>query len=319
LIRYELAEGDYNELDDFIYSLFPKAQILHTRSDSQIDYLDSIKLLDNVTDDWVFYSPNNDHPLLISQPSDIAFINSLIKKGDEYSEKNNFVSIAYSHWTEYINGVNKRFGYFPKGTQKIEDTRDCLVFDVPKGDYSSIQIVNKKLFKDWFTFMDLSGRLIMRAEDLAALRDKKQIEIVPKKELCSHFDGYEHMLGYSKEIFTDLIPPLFIPFGFFEKKIKIAYGYDTYRPGWTNINPLAKNYSFRDLVHGTDLKINIEDIPLFWKSRILTIDVNPKFNHEKAKQSKDLHKAVEGNYSCEGSPKAIGIGDVTPEWGSNHG
>jgi len=75
---------------------------------------------------------------------------------------------------------------------------------------------------------------------------------------------------------AEKVPPLFIPHGFFSKKIKIAYGYDEYRDGWVNINPKKEHYSFEDNIYGTDMKCTIEEIPLFWKDHIKKIDINQK-------------------------------------------
>jgi len=77
-----------------------------------------------------------------------------------------------------------------------------------------------------------------------------------------------------------MCPPLFIPKGFFNNKIKIRYGYDNYKEGWVNINPTKEKYSFRDNLNGTDLKIGLENIPLFWKKRIKKIDKNKNINQE---------------------------------------
>lgn len=281
LIKYEIAdstEQDIKDFDDFVLNIFPKAQILHQRSDSQEDYLESVKILDAIPDNWIFYTPNNDQPMLISRESDVAYIDRLIKKAEAFSSKHPFVSIAYSTWTTYLNALDPSYSYFGKGAKKIDEDADSFTVEFAKGDYSSIQIVNKNLFRDWFSGDNLKGQRIFRAEDLGGLRDKEQVEVIPKKEICAHFDQYEHMLGYSNEIWNDQIPPLIIPKGFFDNNIRIAYGYNDYRPGWTNINPAAKNYSFRDIRHGTDLKIGLDDIPLFWKPRIKELDINPQMD-----------------------------------------
>jgi len=294
LIKYELENAssqDIESFDKFILNLFPKAQIIHERSDSQKDYQESVKILDAINDDWVFYSPNNDQPMLISQESDVAYIDRLIKKAESFTVQNPFVSIAYSTWTSYLRALDSFYGYFGKGAKLLKEDDDCLCVYCPLGDYSSIQIVNKNLFRDWFTFKDLGDRFIIRAEDLYEVRSKDQIELIPKKELCAHFDQYEHMLGYQHEIWNEVIPPLIIPQGFFEDNIKIAYGYDSYRPGWTNINPMAKKYSFEDIKYGTDLKIGLEDVPLFWKPKIKQLDINPKL--DKAQEQVAIKRNLE--------------------------
>lgn len=286
LIRYELAEPErQTELDQFILNIFPKAQIIHQRSDSQADYLESLKILESFDDPWIFYTPNNDHPLIVSKQEDINYIDRLIKKAGAWVNKNEFVSIPYSHFSEYVTAPYKtsaNYKYFGIGTPKLlEEDAESITVRIEKGDYNSLQIVHKNLFRDWFTYKDFGDKRIIRAEDVGVDRNKSQIEIIPKKQLAFHFDAYEHMLGYVNEIWNDLIPPYIIPKGFFENNIRIAYGFDDYKPEYTNINPAAKNYSFRDLKHGTDLKIGLDDIPLFWKSRIKEMLVNPNLDKEK--------------------------------------
>jgi hypothetical protein len=132
--------------------------------------------------------------------------------------------------------------------------------------------------------------VVRRSEEVANfVKINNQIVISPKKEIFAHFDGYSHTKKYGYFIPSDLVPPLFIPEGFFKKKIKIAFGYDEYREDWVNINPLKKKYSFRDKINGTDLMINLNEIPLFWKKRISEIDINPNADLELIKKARE-HK-----------------------------
>ena len=105
--------------------------------------------------------------------------------------------------------------------------------------------------------------------------DIKEIQIVPKIELCRHYDGYQLL-------FFDP-PPLFIPPGFFENDIKIRFMMDGYNANFVNINPFEE-YVFNG--GNADLKILIEDLPLFWKERIKIII--KKKNNIIAKNKNDL-------------------------------
>ena len=64
-----------------------------------------------------------------------------------------------------------------------------------------------------------------------------------------------------------------IPTGFFEKNIKIRYGYDDYKDGWVNINPKNPYYYAYDKL-GTDYKFTLNDLPLIWKDKISVVDSN---------------------------------------------
>jgi hypothetical protein len=104
--------------------------------------------------------------------------------------------------------------------------------------------------------------------------------IVPFKEICRHFDGYQHI---QPAITNNQCPAIDIPPGFFERDIKIRYGYDDYKEGWTNINPKNPNYYAYDK-SGTDYKFTLEDLPLIWKHKISFIDSNPNINEEEMLQ-----------------------------------
>ncbi|MDO8657560.1 MAG: hypothetical protein Q7K55_02370 [Candidatus Levybacteria bacterium] len=291
-IRYELenAKG-YKDFDRYILHLFPGAIILHERSDSQKDYQKSLKILDKMNDDWIFYAPNNDDPLITSDKKIVHYIDKLIKKAEKFKKKYKFVSVLYSHFTEYINlpikgtPINIMLG---RNVKVVEEDNYAVSCIFPKGYFGSIQIIDKYLFRHWFATSNLNGRRIIRAEDLEGYVEiKDHLIITPKKEICAHFDEYEFTIGSPNEIQTERIPPLFIPKGFFINNIKIAYGYDKYRQGWVNINPKAKEYSFRDNKYGTDLKICLEDIPLFWKNHIKEIDINKDADLNELKNYRD--------------------------------
>lgn len=286
LIRYELEKPEYyKEFDEFIYNLFPNAVVMHERSDSQEDYKKSWEILKEWNSNWIFFAPNNDHPLLVGKTEDLLYLDRLVKKAEILEKEHEFVSIAYSHFSEYITLGNKHAANqntFGRNTSLISKDPESIQLIRHKGDFNSLFVLNKKLFSHFFISTDCGDKKVRRLEDLYGVVDLKyQVVVVPTRPLAAHFDAYEHMLGTTHEIWLDLIPPLFIPKGFFERSIKIAYGYDLYDPEYTNINPSAKKYSFRDSKFGTDLKIPLEEIPLFWKERIIELKVNPNLDKHK--------------------------------------
>ncbi len=284
-IKYEIEDKSLvPDFDDYIKKLFPKAIIEHERSDSKGDYLESLKVLEKMDDPWIFYSPNNDHPLLISHPSDIGYIEKLLSKAEKLMVQFPFVSVIYSHYSEYFQASRPKSAnhiYFGNDTTLLEEDKDLIIFNRPYGDFNSIQILHIDTMKKLFNSTNKTDGPIRRLEDINDVPLENHILVVPKKKLCAHFDGYEHMQGSINEISSDIEPVLFIPPGFFENKIKIAYGFSENKIGYTNINPCAKNFSFRDNKYGTDLKISLSEIPLFWKERIEEIVVAPSINHER--------------------------------------
>jgi hypothetical protein len=87
---------------------------------------------------------------------------------------------------------------------------------------------------------------------------------------------------------ANVVSPLEIPLGFFERNIRIRYGFDDIDPSATNINPLLPlKTEVRD--KGVDYKFTIDDIPLFWKPFISSIEVSPTADLNALKIARDKH------------------------------
>ena len=297
LIKYELADSSQKEsFEDFILDLFPKAEIFCNRSANQSEYRKSIEILEKFEDEWIFYSSNNDHPIVNSEIDTFA---KLIQKAEQFKKQNNnFVSIYYSHFPESINAIRPgqvlHEKYWPDA-KIVDEDENCLVVFFPKGELTSVQIVHRDLMKQWFCVYNFGDARVIRSECTEKfVTPPSQFVIIPKKEVCRHYDGYFHTIlrGRISYIAPEKVPPLFIPDGFFEKKIKIAYGYEKFRRGWVNINPAKKKYSFQDNIDGTDMMCTLDDIPLFWKERIVEIDTNPKIDDNLMMTCRDEHYKI---------------------------
>ncbi len=295
IIKYELEnKKQRKDFEDFLKKTFPKSKliIIYGRSDSQKKFQESIELMDKINDDWIFYAGNNDHPFVAP---DLDTLNACLRRAKEIAKKSRkkFISMPVSHFSEFLNKDVKGTPHHELGNKKVkflDEDENCKVCLFPKGMYHSMQIVHKRAFKYSFYSGDVKKALIRRLECMEPFMKKvPHIVIIPKKELCAHFDAEIHTLKSSHNIPYDLCPPLFIPPGFFEKNIKIRYGYSDYKQGWVNINPAKKRYSFRDSKNGTDLKISLDKIPLFWKKRIKKIDKNPNLNKQ---QEDEIRKAL---------------------------
>jgi hypothetical protein len=288
IIKFDVArEEDREPFLKYAREIFPEAEIITHRSDNQKEYCKTINEICKLEDEWIFFTPNNDHPMITN---DVENIHKIIKKADEYKKKYKFVSIIYTMFPEYSN-INHTPYY--NDAIVIENTDDVLVSIKPDGFFISGLILHKELLKYMFCKNNLSHIRLTRIEDLIdKICVKDQLVISPKKEICAHFDGHSNTYRTADQITEDQVPPLFIPPGFFENKIKIAYGYDKYREGWVNINSTKKYYSFRNKKNITDLKIDIGDIPLFWKNRVIKLDINPKANHKKLKEGRDKYYKI---------------------------
>ena len=288
IIKFDVAnEKDRDPFIKYAKEIFPDAEIITHRSDNQKEYCETVEKICKLEDEWIFYAPNNDHPMITN---DVDYIYKLLEKAIEFKKKYQFVSIIYSMFSEYCN-INDLEYY--KDAKIIENSDIATIVIKPKGFYMSCQILHRDLIRYLFCSHDLGKVRIIRLEDIEKFfAIPNQLILSPKKEICAHFDGYSNTYGTPTQITPNQVPPLFIPNGFFENSIRIAYGYSDYRDGWVNINPSAKYYSFRSKKNGTDLKIGLQDIPLFWKDRIKEIDINQLADLNKLNKKRDAYFEV---------------------------
>jgi len=291
VIAFDAArEEDIASFYGYARGLFPyMGDISRPCSSNQTLYRAQVEKVCDLDDDFVFYATNNDHPLIAS---DISHLWKVIERARAFMTDYEFVSIVYSHLSEFLNAPiigSPFYNQYARDSHIVSDDELATSFVRSNGDNSSIQIVNKGLLHHWFCSHDLGDARIIRAEDVRKFfLTPNQLMIVPKKELCAHFDGYSHTSNAVK-ITPDQVPPLFIPQGFFDRAIRIAYGYPECRPGWVNINPTAREFSFRDPKYGTDLKIGLQDIPLFWRDRISEIDINEDADPEELAKGRQAY------------------------------
>ncbi|MFA4960735.1 MAG: hypothetical protein WC548_03680 [Candidatus Pacearchaeota archaeon] len=287
VIVYEFGEDMIKrkkEFEKFVKNLWPKAHIFYGRSDNQKKFQERLKFINSLKSDWIFYAGNNDHPFVASNKK---IFDQCLKKAQALSKKHKFVSVTYSHFWETYNMSKKGAAYrefMPMRPKILEETKDYFVCLFHEIYGHTIQIFNKNLMNFMVFSEDLGDQTFRKIEEITwhdKLKHKKidQVTIVPKEVICDHFDGYNHTKKSPFPVPIEIFPPLFIPNGFFENKIKIRFGYEDYKEGWVNINPFKKKFRFQDTKNGTDLKTFIEDLPLFWKAHISKIDVNPELDN----------------------------------------
>lgn len=264
-----------DELEQFIQSNFNQFNLVleWQRSEYQNDWKRDYELLD---DNLIWYYCNHDH---IFFDSSTDYLNKLV---DSIKDEE-LCSVGFSHWPECIRTVKQGFHpdiLIPSFTHPTYAINDNYV-SVDTINFDSIQIITKELYHKWwfegeFNHVKL-GRPDFFGIGLAELKPMPiHKTISPYKELCRHFDGYQHI---QTVIDNNQCPAIDIPIGFFENDIKIRYGYDDYKEGWTNINPKNPYYYAYDTT-GTDYKFTLSDLPLVWKGKISVIDSNPDINEE---------------------------------------
>lgn len=261
----------------YIHDLFPNAEISLVRSDTGSKYAQALELTGE-GDPWIFFSPNNDHPFI---HYDTQIFDPLLKAAESAERIYGLpVSILFSHFTEAANSVrpnNFLYGYTGDFCEILREDETSYTIKYDHLSLLSLQIFRRSHLK---RMMHVAGdRRVIRTECLGQYNDYQvpTIVIVPKEECCRHYDAYMHTSFVVKDFITaSRVPPLFIPDGFFENKIKIRYGFDQYDPSYVNINPRKKKYIF-DSSEGTDLGISLDRIPAFWRTRIAEIQENPQF------------------------------------------
>ena len=281
VIRFECEDPSQTQpFFEYCRSLFPDAKILNNRSSTAKDYVQALKTLSFPLDTWVFFSPNNDHPLIASPTQFISFYESALSFLKQYPRSE--ARLAFSHFTESVNDLDigyPQWGYYRNVRKKlIYRDNHIIVTRANKVLNDSVLMFKLHHLLEIFSLTRNLGRVI-RIEDTEfyIYRHNSSLLISPAYELCRHYDSYAHII--------QAVPPLFIPNGFFQSNIRVRYGYDFAIPGWVNVNPLHHSISL-----DCDLPLLLDDIPYFWKSRISRIDVNQEFIPPNDKLSLQYYK-----------------------------
>jgi hypothetical protein len=300
--EYALSDIE-KDLEAFIREEFKDFDLhfSNKRNLIQQDWKDTYEL---INDDYVFTFCAHDHVIMDHSTEELQKVINAAKQ----TYPNQFVTVTISHWSEFIR--NAKF----KGPTTSYNTHSNIEPVEPNVDYKleeyfisynkptadSIHILSKELYYDcffignWDDFYNLypsgifkSGHIELPRIDGVGITDLGFIRkdlmrnpiattkiLIPYKEIARHFDGY-----FYHGITNNQAPSLDIPIGFFEKNMKIRYGYDDRKEGWVNINPKNPYYYAHDL-SGADYKFTLKEIPLFWKDRITEIDINPEIDEE---------------------------------------
>lgn len=263
-------EDRRKELEDYIKNLFPenKLVVYWHRNNYTSDWRNVVETeLKNIHDDLIWLDCNDDHIFIDSTLDTVKNGMSLLEKD---GDPNSF--IYFSHWPEQIRLVNHFGG-------ELVDSGDYILHDW--NSYDAIMILKKERFSKYWTDYDLDQKLLYKPDELLNIIPWYTCKAyTPTKELVRHFDGYGHVGDIS---LTNMFPSLTIPNGFFENKIKIKYGYDYRTDTSVYLNPTSKNLYALD-INGADYRWCLEDIPLFWKSRISDISIRDGTNISELKE-----------------------------------
>jgi len=292
IINIELDPNHYTDVDsknlyNFIIEEFKDIDVVYSTKRCKLQ-TEWQKIYDKINSDLIFYLGNHDHVFIDSTNE---CLKDLVKTAKNYENP----TIITSHFPENIRWAKS--GYIELNELTPKKLNTDYKINLNHLSYKgicidSLNIISKSLYYDWFFKGNWGNKLelprtdgiggvdLLKIKTHLGLSLPQQDIIIPYKEQLRHFDGYMH-----QKISNDTCPSLSIPDGFFESNIKIRYGYDDHKEGWVNINPKNPNYYAFDKT-GTDYKMTLEDIPLFWKDRIIEIDKNSNIDEEEMIQYK---------------------------------
>jgi hypothetical protein len=304
IVNIELApecadQIDEENLQSYIEDLFQDTDLVYSNK-RNLHQQDWISTYDLINDDLILYLGNHDH-IFLDNSNDyfLELVESVRQKLDTNP------SIAISHWPENIRWAKS--GYIELNEQRPRQLNQGYTIGDLSLQYNttcidSLLVITKNIYYEWF-LQDVwdTGVVIPRTEGIGqhsilTIKNSKnkllstQTMHVPYRELFRHFDGYMHQL-----IDNNTCPSLAIPAGFFDSNIRIRYGYDDYKQDWVNINPENPNY-YAYSTNGTDYKLTLDDLPLFWKNKVAQIDNSGYINGESAIQYR-LQSAIQAIYS----------------------
>ena len=237
-----------------IKSIFPEADIHKKRNAYQHEWQNAI---DQFEDDIIWYSGNHDHPYIAPNHNQLNNLIEVMNSSDYF-----YKGALYSHYPDICARImNQSFYNFKREKKYVSSYIGERV--------EGIMILNKNLLRSWWFDYDYGNNFMPRADWIDGVRCQTPESkiFLPVKELCRHFDGH-NFGGYSYDMRD--IPPLDIPRGFWQSEIQIDYLTDNRSADNLWINPL-KNYYASD-IDGSDFKLFLDDLPLFWKSRISKIN-----------------------------------------------
>ncbi|MBF0372123.1 MAG: hypothetical protein HQL39_01750 [Alphaproteobacteria bacterium] len=185
-----------------------------------------------------------------------------------------------SHWHEFVSNVTN-----PTSGAHAVCRMDNLLH--------AISICNHQLLEKVF-FRNLDAdTVIRRTEDIMSRTDEYFALFVPLREVMRHFDGY-----CGAGIDVGGVPPLHIPPNFFRSEIRLATGHtcenfaDLRNQGYFNVNPFARTSLAVD-ADGVDFKGVVDDLPMFWKDRIVETKNFVEISREELLLARDAAKVFE--------------------------
>lgn len=293
------------ELQDWIESVLPEEKVViywHRINDIN-EWREVGNTLSSIDDDLILPAASwEDH---IFWDSSLDVLTQGMKLILEDPAVN--ATLPISHYPEQM-----RYAY--SRTPSIGELTPCgnyVIYTTP--DDQPHRIMKREFFNHYLNQPHEPTKLLYRIEQFFQIPGEINRLYQPTKEILRHFDGYSNV-----EIKGDVVPPIDIPPGFFDKSITIRYGFDDYDPTAVNINPL-KPLKIVDPDHGTDYRFTLEDIPMFWKPYIKNIEIADNVDHTAMKIARNNYFKEMINLRCVTAHGIFDQSTTVPEhWIKNH-
>lgn len=263
------------ELTDYINSLYPadKLVLIWKRCDFGHDWREVCDQYLTDPDEIVWLAANDDHIFI---DSNLDMVASAITTLQTDLDPN--AVVYYSHWPEQM-----RMSQYHNG----ELTADGNFIKYQWETFDGIMMLKAGRLKQYWT-RDYGDALMFKPDYLAAFHGYKCPSTVyaPTKELVRHYEGYSHVNQNMPQTLANIVPPLYVPNGFFSTGMEIRIGYQDRDDTWINFNPAAE-WLYNAQPFGTDYRWVKEDIPLFWKDKVVWIDTNKDVDITTLNQARD--------------------------------
>jgi len=275
IFNLEFADGhagQEKEMEDWLTSLFPqdKLSMYWFRCNNLTQWREKQREFDIIGDNYIFFCGNEDHVFMDSNIDIFSQVEAALSKDPSI-----YSTAITTHYPETI-----------RASYVLQGQWDHPFVKFQTGNNDSNRIIKRAMFDWYLDQIKDDNQLIFRTEHWNNTVLPTNIAHTATKEQFRHFDGYNHV-----GIGADQCPPIEIPSGFFDNNIKIRYGYNDRKEGWVNINPASESLYAED-GKGADYRIVMDDLPMFWQSRISEFDVNPESDNQvlTAERDKDLLK-----------------------------
>jgi hypothetical protein len=236
----ELAHR-HAELEEYIHGLFSsdKLELIWQRCDYGRDWK---RICDQYLDDPdepVWLACNDDH---IFVDTNLDMVESAINWLALDPDPN--AVMYYSHWPEQMR-MSKHYNG--------ELTSDGNFIRYDWETYDGIMMLKAGRLKQYWE-RDYGDASMFKVDYLGAFHGYVCPGPVyaPTKEIVRHYEGYSHVNDNMPQTLENIVPPLFIPPGFFENDLKIAIGFHERDDSWTNFNP-ASQWLYNAKPSGTEI------------------------------------------------------------------